>query len=220
MKLTVLSLMLAAGLVAGSAQAASLIDPQTYSMQDGPINGYGYNDQSYTGSRDPYGWLSGGEGDLTNAAKGMQVGGGYDAWAPYVLWDGFSPVITFDLGANYAVSEIQAYFLYYPNAAVYIPPSANIRFSADGVNFGTSLLRTFSTAERTPGGNDTPVSYNLLASAGSGRYVEVTLTTPDRWIALSEVEFYGTATPVPEPETYALMLAGLGLVGFAARRRT
>jgi hypothetical protein len=24
--------------------------------------------------------------------------------------------------------------------------------------------------------------------------------------------------PVPEPETYALMLAGLGLVGFAARR--
>jgi hypothetical protein len=27
-------------------------------------------------------------------------------------------------------------------------------------------------------------------------------------------------TPVPEPETYALMLAGLGLVGWAARRRT
>ena len=105
------------------------------------------------------------------------------------------------------------------NAAVYIPPSANIRFSADGVNFGSSLLRTFSTAEQTPGGDDTPVSYNLLASAGSGRYVEVTLTTPVRWIALSEVEFYGTATPVPEPETYALMLAGLGLVGFAARRR-
>jgi hypothetical protein len=28
------------------------------------------------------------------------------------------------------------------------------------------------------------------------------------------------AAPVPEPETYALMLAGLGLVGFAARRRS
>jgi hypothetical protein len=27
------------------------------------------------------------------------------------------------------------------------------------------------------------------------------------------------AAPAPEPETYALMLAGLGLVGWAARRR-
>jgi hypothetical protein len=28
-----------------------------------------------------------------------------------------------------------------------------------------------------------------------------------------------TAVPVPEPETYAMMLAGLGMLGFAARRR-
>jgi hypothetical protein len=27
------------------------------------------------------------------------------------------------------------------------------------------------------------------------------------------------ATPVPEPETYAMLLAGLGVVGFLARRR-
>jgi len=26
-------------------------------------------------------------------------------------------------------------------------------------------------------------------------------------------------TPVPEPETYAMLLAGLGLMGFVARRR-
>ena len=27
------------------------------------------------------------------------------------------------------------------------------------------------------------------------------------------------AMPVPEPETYAMLLAGLGLIGMAARRR-
>ena len=30
---------------------------------------------------------------------------------------------------------------------------------------------------------------------------------------------YGLAGPVPEPETYALMLGGLGLLGFVSRRR-
>ena len=28
-----------------------------------------------------------------------------------------------------------------------------------------------------------------------------------------------TMAPIPEPETYAMMLAGLGLMGFVARRR-
>lgn len=35
----------------------------------------------------------------------------------------------------------------------------------------------------------------------------------------AELQFQLIGAPVPEPETYALMLAGLGLVGFAARRR-
>lgn len=30
---------------------------------------------------------------------------------------------------------------------------------------------------------------------------------------------YSATPPIPEPETYALMLAGLGIIGFAARRR-
>lgn len=43
----------------------------------------------------------------------------------------------------------------------------------------------------------------------------VTVSTLDG----SAIPFAVLTAPVPEPETYALMLAGLGLVGFAARRR-
>lgn len=39
---------------------------------------------------------------------------------------------------------------------------------------------------------------------------------PDAWV----VDHLAFTAAVPEPETYALMLAGLGLVGFAARRRS
>jgi hypothetical protein len=42
---------------------------------------------------------------------------------------------------------------------------------------------------------------------------------PADWILVSEVEFYSAAAAIPEPETYAMLLAGLGLLGFFARRR-
>jgi len=38
-------------------------------------------------------------------------------------------------------------------------------------------------------------------------------------IAFSGTPIYEISSPIPEPETYALMLAGLGLLGFHARRR-
>jgi hypothetical protein len=56
-----------------------------------------------------------------------------------------------------------------------------------------------------------------IGSLGSGDYtVHVTGMTN-----LKNAAYLGTvsASPAPEPETYAMLLAGLGVVGFLARRR-
>lgn len=61
------------------------------------------------------------------------------------------------------------------------------------------------------------------------QYVQFTATPGSKITSLSfsnspsinsfESANYSVTTPVPEPETYALLLAGLGVVGFMARRR-
>jgi len=59
----------------------------------------------------------------------------------------------------------------------------------------------------TPG-----VSFNV--SAGGSLLFKLASTNADQFYVSGM-----TVTAVPEPETYAMLLAGLGLLGFAARRR-
>ncbi|MDQ1814295.1 FxDxF family PEP-CTERM protein [Massilia sp. CCM 9210] len=79
---------------------------------------------------------------------------------------------------------------------------------SNGSLFGGTLLSTgatdqwsLSTSSLSAGAYTIQVKGSILSNA-SGRY--------SANIALA---------PVPEPETYAMMLAGLGLLGFTARRR-
>ncbi len=55
-------------------------------------------------------------------------------------------------------------------------------------------------------------------SSASGD-VDPVSTSFDGFVADWHIEGIGTVAAVPEASTYGMMLAGLGLVGFAARRR-
>ena len=54
-----------------------------------------------------------------------------------------------------------------------------------------------------------------LSFAGVGRSISV--TGAGRFIVMDDISF--TVAPVPEPQTYAMLLGGLGLLGCMARRR-
>jgi len=51
------------------------------------------------------------------------------------------------------------------------------------------------------------------------RWAEVNNAGSDHALAIDNVNFSATVSAVPEPQAYALMLGGLGLVGWMARRR-
>ena len=90
-------------------------------------------------------------------------------------------------------------------------------FSVDG---GQSSIEAFSTGTFNGDGWQAshfgPDALNLMrAFVRDGEFYDAT----DRDLAAFDAIGWDVAATVPEPETYALMLAGLGVVGWTARRR-
>jgi len=89
------------------------------------------------------------------------------------------------------------------------PLRLNVNFSGDQTLLSSAAIPTFAQLAGFPDGRANLIFEKLDANgAGTGIRSPLFFTSA---LAIAAV--------VPEPQTYALLLAGLGLLGFAARKR-
>ncbi|MCZ4303312.1 PEPxxWA-CTERM sorting domain-containing protein [Zoogloeaceae bacterium G21618-S1] len=120
------------------------------------------------------------------------------------------------------------------NVRFFVSPSevlGNHAVAANGANFSDSA----SAYQGTQVGSDWSGSVSFNATAGIGEFVDVySFAGPDpvgrgasaggapaqvAFLTSVQLGANGVVAAVPEPETYAMLLAGLGLIGGIARRR-
>jgi hypothetical protein len=90
-------------------------------------------------------------------------------------------------------------------------------------NFTVSVLnsaqsKVFSESFFTNGGTFASNLDIALPNGIAGQFVKVQLNGQNP-LSLAEVQVYGNAAPVPEPEEWAMMLLGFGMVGWQIKRK-
>lgn len=203
-------------LAAGASNAAQLT-VNDYSMLNGNSAGYSYWDESYTPSPSvgctttDNCALSGGKGDLTDgiiASSNWNITEAPAGNGPYVGWT-LDPTITFNFGAVQTINSV-TFYLDDANGAGNVSAPSSITITAGAYS------NTFSVTD--PASGD-PFAFTASLPSVLANSVSAQLARKNSWVFLSEVTFNGSPAAVPEPSTYALLLTGLGFVGFVAERR-
>lgn len=142
---------------------------------------------------------------------GLHSGNWIDKWLTNGTVTGS---LTFDFGSTFNVATTNVWN-YGPGCCGdgRSVKDLGISYSTNGVDF-TSFSNFVLTQPVTD-----PFAAQTLNLGFNARYVQFSLNSNygDSYTGLSEVKFFTSA--VPEPETYAMLLAGLGLLGAVARRR-
>ena len=209
---------LGAALLAVPASAAQIF-PITYTMVNGQgqasCNCYNYWDKKYNGpdaqATTDGALLTGGVGDLTDglvASNTWDQVEDYSGEGPYVGWFyNFTPnpTVTFNFSN---VSSIDTIRIHLDNS-IYGGVEGPAGILIDGVS-----QRYTNPTPGTAGF----VTFSGLNLAGDTHTVQFQ-QTPGRWVFVSEVQFDGALSAVPEPATWAMFVLGFGMVGSAVRQR-
>nr|WP_229258009.1 PEP-CTERM sorting domain-containing protein [Duganella margarita] len=101
-------------------------------------------------------------------------------------------------------------------------------FGSDLFGFSTpasylTLSATDSTGATITYRLNTPNFDSFVGFVSTGNLVSFSVSAgnqPGVWATVNNLHLSAAVTAVPEPETYAMLLAGLGLMGFVARRKS
>lgn len=204
--------------------SAARIAPTSYDIPNGSGTAsggsYNYWDAGYGGSGNKTtdgAPLTGGLGDLTDGVVTTQNWNAVEnvtGTGPYVGWNAnVTPdlTLTFNFGAAVDIDTVRIHVDESQVGGVNLPTTLALSWESGG----TQTLN-FNIEDDTA-----DVAPSWLEIGGLGitgvNSLKISLGYGDLWVFADEVEFYDAA-PIPEPGSVALMLAGLGLVGAAARK--
>lgn len=153
----------------------------------------------------PYGaWSLSGNGEWTSAATFAGVDGGFQDQAGNI-----AASLMFDFGGK-TVQSFGAY-VNYDNSFTYGAGSPLPLYMAAYDKNGIVIEEAWFTVD-TPAGINKGAFFGL--DVGSADVARIEISAP-----YAVVDNFTFSTPVPEPETYALFLAGLGLLGVIGSKR-